>query len=184
MDGSAFEKIVEGTEELSTPVESGVESPPPLKTREQRINALIDWLENGKGPKLNMGEWYESNGMDPGDYADFDAVLDTRIKGDNWCGTSACIAGHAFVLAVSAGHMCASAGAFIGGISQEAAEWLKLSSYSKQFLFHTWVNSSSVKEAVLKLKYVRDHKGDAPRKPSLNMFAVETFWRDWIRDNM
>lgn len=70
------------------------------KTRNARILGVIDFMQSDNAPKLDMEVFYD--GADDGE-DDCLTSINKRIDGNHWCGTTACIAGYAYILAVRDG---------------------------------------------------------------------------------
>ena len=128
------------------------------------ILKLIDWLESGKGPKFHMDSFFYVGDYDTSVEADAEGhdveAAEWEEKKDdfaheNWCGTQACIAGHAVVLARSEGYDLGKMTPE-NGWDEMAAKYLGLNSMESGEMFYSWNDPNSVNEAIRKLKVFLD----------------------------
>ena len=134
-----------------------------MKINKERVQALITAIEEDgdNRPKFRMTDWYSLAENDFSRSAKVwfaeNHIADLKESGDSHadCGTHACLAGQAVVLAIERGDE------IIGSYIVDAADhWLGLESLTGSLLhrdlsyelFQQWNNSRSVSEASRKLK--------------------------------
>lgn len=117
------------------------------KTREARIMGVIDFIRSDNSPDLNMELYYSIHGRPYDEDTMPMRSITRRIETGNWCGTAACIAGYAYILALRDGFT-------VKGLSVEvvAVRYLGISKEKKAGLFYDYRNPGSVDYAVAKLQ--------------------------------
>jgi len=70
-------------------------------TKPANVRKLIAWLREGRGPRFDMRLYLQEDNRGIWGWDEFYGVFLFRLSDDNWCGTSACIAGHAIILGCS-----------------------------------------------------------------------------------
>ena len=108
-------------------------------SKPENVRKLIAWLREGRGPEFDM-------------FAIFGGLcsltMPSRAAKNDWCGTTACIAGHAAILAHVEGiHM-----PLIWENYDAVEAYLGIRDVQGYALFGEWVDPCSISEAIGKLE--------------------------------
>ena len=119
-------------------------------TEPGHVRELIAWLEAGKGPGFDMSLYLKESDAGVWAWDQFNTIFIRCSLGNNWCGTHACIAGHAIILALSDGFKFSGCGVF----TTMAGEYLGINCKKQAALFsHDALDDPhSIPEAVAKLE--------------------------------
>lgn len=101
-----------------------------LELNVERIRELADIIENTPDERFDMEHFVAPVG--PLTFGPYENVVDHMVE-TNWCGTSACIAGHAIIAFCDKEH--AKDLIKTGWVSDEAADMLGLDEHQQEELF-------------------------------------------------
>ena len=115
-----------------------------LTAKPENVRKLIAWLEEEQRPGLSMFSY--TSGMVFEYHCDEVAIARLIEKG-NWCGTHACIAGHAMILAKMED-------SFVDWDSPHdtGMDFLGVDKETADKLFERWIDPYSIPEAIGKLE--------------------------------
>lgn len=109
-----------------------------LTTKPANVRKLIAWLREGRGPGFDMLSIFSEGSHEiPG-----------RVTTQDWCGTTACICGHAVILAYMDG-------GYTDYLNEEwrgAVPYLGINDNDAFTLFELWKDPCSIPEAITKLE--------------------------------
>lgn len=120
-----------------------------LTTKPWNVRKLIAWLREGRGPGFDMNSYLMNNEDD--EVQDEFAALRAASVG-NWCGTHACIAGHAALLAVNDIGILGLINNRYTACYDIAVFYLGINRGQATLLFHAWNDKHSIPEAIAKLE--------------------------------